>query len=57
MLKSLSFSYQEKDVINLVTKDVMLEKIKQDICLKKEVGVAKMETWKPSFKNVSKRTR
>ena len=27
------FSYQENDIINLVTKAVMLEKIKQDICL------------------------
>ena len=43
MLKSLSFSYQENDIINLVTKAVMLETIKQDICLIKEVGVAKME--------------
>ena len=38
------FSHQEKDIINLVTKDVMLEKIKQDICLI-EVGVSKMETF------------
>ena len=37
-----SFSYQENDKINLVTKAVMLEKIKQDICLI-EVGVSKME--------------
>ena len=34
------FSYQENDIINLVTKAVMLEKIKQDICL---VEVSKME--------------
>ena len=27
------FSYQENDIINLVTKTVKLEKIKQDICL------------------------
>ena len=27
------FSYQENDIINLVTKAVMLEKIKQDMCL------------------------
>ena len=37
------FSYQENDIINLVTKAVMLQKIKQDICLI-EVGVSKMET-------------
>ena len=43
MLKSLSFRYQENDIINLVTKAVMLETIKQDICLIEEVGVAKME--------------
>ena len=43
MLKSLPFSYQENDIINLVTKAVMLETIKQDICLIEEVGVAKME--------------
>ena len=38
------FSYQENDIINLVKKAVMLEKIKQDICLI-EVGVSKMETF------------
>ena len=38
------FSYQENDIINLVTKAVMLEKIKQEICLI-EVGVSKMETF------------
>ena len=38
------FSYQENDIINLVAKTVMLEKIKQDICLI-EVGVSKMETF------------
>ena len=38
------FSYQENDIIYLVTKAVMLEKIKQDICLIK-VGVSKMETF------------
>ena len=43
MLKSLSFSYQENDIINLVTKAVMLETIKQDICLIEEVGVAVLE--------------
>ena len=43
MSKSLSFSYQENDIINLVTKVVMLETIKHDICLIEEVGVAKME--------------
>ena len=43
MLKSLPFSYQENDIINLVTKAVMLEKNKHDICLIEEVGVAKME--------------
>ena len=37
------FSYQENDIINLVTKAVMLQKIKQGICLI-EVGVSKMET-------------
>ena len=37
------FSYQENYIKNLVTKAVMLEKIKQDICLFEEVGVAKME--------------
>ena len=37
-------SYQINDIINLVTKAVMLEKIKQDICLI-EVGVSKMETF------------
>ena len=36
------FSYQQNDIINLVTKAVMLEKIEQDICLI-EVGVSKME--------------
>ena len=39
------FSYQENDIINLVTKAVMLEKIKQGICLIDEVGVTKMETF------------
>ena len=34
-------SYQENDIINLVTKAVMLEKIKHDICLI-EVGVSKV---------------
>ena len=43
MIKSLSLSYQENDIINLVTKALMLEKIKQDICLIEEAGVAKME--------------
>ena len=38
------FGYQENDIINLVTKAVMLEKIKQNICLI-EVGVSKMETF------------
>ena len=38
------FSYQENDIINLVTKAVMLEKIKQDICLI-EVEVSKTETF------------
>ena len=38
-----TFSNQENDIINLVTKAVMLEKIKQDICLT-EVEVSKMET-------------
>ena len=38
------FSYQENDIINLVTKAVMLEKIKHDIYLI-EVGVSKMETF------------
>ena len=38
------FSYQENNIINLVTKAVMLEKIEQDICLI-EVGVSKMETF------------
>ena len=38
------FSNQVNDIINLVTKAVMLEKIKQDICLI-EVGVSKMETF------------
>ena len=47
-----AFSHQENDMINLVTKDVMLEKIKQDICLIEEFVVAKMETF---IKNVSKR--
>ena len=40
-----AFSHQENDMINLVTKDVMLEKIKQDICLIEEFVVAKMETF------------
>ena len=40
-----TFSYQENDIINLITKVVMLEKIKQDICLIEEVGVTKMETF------------
>ena len=48
--QQLSFSYQENYIINLVTKAVMLETIKQDICLIEEVGVAKMDI----FKNVSK---
>ena len=39
------FSYQENDIINLVTKAVMLEKIKQNICLIEEAGVTKMETF------------
>ena len=43
MLKSLSFSYQENDIINLVTKGAMLEITNQDICLVEEVGVAKIE--------------
>ena len=43
MLKSLSFSYQENELINLVTKAVMLETIKQDICHIEEVRAAKME--------------
>ena len=43
MLKNLPFSCQENDIINLVTKAVMLETIKQNICLIEEVGVAKME--------------
>ena len=43
MLKSLSFSYQENEIINLVTKAIMLETIKQDICLIVEVRAAKME--------------
>ena len=38
------FSYQEKDIINLFTKAVMLEKIRQDICLI-EVVVSKRETF------------
>ena len=38
------FSYQENDIINLVTKAVMLEKIKQDICYI-EVEVSKIETF------------
>ena len=38
------FSYQANDIINLVTKAVMQEKIKQDICLI-EVEVSKMETF------------
>ena len=37
------FSYQQNGILNLVTKAVMLEKSKQDICLI-EVGVSKMET-------------
>ena len=37
------FSY-ENDIINLVTKAVMLEKIKQDICYI-EVEVSKIETF------------
>ena len=45
MLKSLSFSYQENDMINLVTKAVILETVKQNICLIEEVGVAKMKTF------------
>ena len=42
------FSYHENDIINLVTnliKAVILEKLKQDICLIEEVGVAKMENF------------
>ena len=31
------FSYQENDIMNLVTKTVMLEKVKQDMCLIEEV--------------------
>ena len=38
------FSYQENDIINLITKAVMLEKIKQDIYLI-EAGVSKLETF------------
>ena len=38
------FYYQENDIINLVTKAVMLEKIKQDICLI-EIEVSKIETF------------
>ena len=38
------FSYQENIIINLVTKAVMLEQLKQDTCLI-EVGVSKMETF------------
>ena len=38
------FRYQENDIIKLVTKAVMLEKIEQDICII-EVGVSKMETF------------
>ena len=38
-------SYQYNDIITLVTKAAMLEKIKQDICLLEEVGVAKQETF------------
>ena len=34
------FGYQYNVIITLVTKAVMLEKIKQDICLIEEVGVA-----------------
>ena len=37
------FSDQQNDILDLVTKAVMLEKIKQDICLI-EVGVSKMES-------------
>ena len=40
-----SFSYQEIDITNLVIKAVMLEKIKQNMCLFEEVGVTKMETF------------
>ena len=39
------FSYQEKDIINLVTKAVTPDKIKQDICRIEEVGVANMSTY------------
>ena len=39
------FRYQENDMINLVTKAVMLEKIKLGVCLIEEVGVTKMETF------------
>ena len=38
------FSYQETYIIDLVTKAVIPEKVKQDICLIEEVGVAQMET-------------
>ena len=48
------FSYQENDIINLVTKAVMLQKIKQGI-----YALLKLEfqRWKPSFNNISKRNR
>ena len=39
------FSCPENDIINLVTKAVMPEKIKQDICRIEDVWVAKMETF------------
>ena len=39
------FSYQGNNIINLVAKAVMPEKIQQDICLIKAVGVAEMETF------------
>ena len=39
-----SYSYQENDIINLVTKAVMPEKIKRDICRIEGVVVAKIVT-------------
>ena len=39
------FSYQENDIINQVTKAVLPDKIKQGICLIKEVGVGTRETF------------
>ena len=38
------YSYQENDIINLVTKAVMPEKIKRDICRIEGVVVAKIVT-------------